>query len=177
MITCFPKPEFFNFWRPQILQNRFREINRSGIDSWRHRFHVKELKIIVVVICCVGAKDTPVGQHISNNTWVLLNSRNRFSPHNPFKKTCSECSPGIENLESKANILYHKVRHFCSSTSTKLYFHEFHLRPLNPAGCYLAFGLMFSEKSSPATWIWPARHSLWPPWVLFSAGKGAEKLK
>jgi hypothetical protein len=38
---------------------------------------------------CVG-KDTPVGNHISNNTRFLLNSRNRFFPHNQSKNTGSE---------------------------------------------------------------------------------------
>jgi hypothetical protein len=92
---------------------------------------------IVVVVCCVWEKKAPVGQ-------ARLREIIRI----------------VGNLESKANILYHKVRRVCSSTSKKLYFHEFHFRPLNPAGCYLAFGPMYSEKSSSTTWILPARHSL-----------------
>ncbi len=57
------------------------------MDSWRHQFHVKKWKISELSSSYVecGGKDTPVGKHISNSTRFLLNSRNRFSPHNLSK--------------------------------------------------------------------------------------------
>ncbi len=101
-------------------QNRFfvRNQFRCEIDSWRHRFHVKELKISELssayAVCEV--RTHLFAQHISNkqtiwqlstgyeksilaskiyilwptrfHTLFLLNSRNCFSPHNPAKNTC-----------------------------------------------------------------------------------------
>jgi len=85
-LTRVSEPECLNFYGPQASISRTRFLVGKSISLWNGFLEtsisceeIEDLRIFVV-ICCVWRKNIAFGQHISNNTWSLLNSRIRFPP-------------------------------------------------------------------------------------------------